>query len=91
MENEPQLWNGNLIYGLLLVVSNVAIFPAIFLAARRGRMTTVLLYCNTFIASVAYHYCRAFDQCLATYEMHITTDYLSVYMVIVWILTTLGL
>jgi hypothetical protein len=84
-------WDGNLTHGFLLVISNMALIPAIiYLAFRRDQISALLLI-NTLIASSLYHACRAGFLCWFRYEMHRTLDYISVYMAIIWMLTMLGI
>lgn len=85
------MWNGDLVGGLLLVFSNLALLPAILWLARRGDFASAAVYLGTFTASMMYHSCRAFELCLYRYEWHKQTDYLFVYRAIVWTLTSLGL
>lgn len=80
-----------MLHGVLLVVSNVALFPIIYRMRRRGEVTSALIVTATFLASVAYHFCRAYGLCLYRYKMHVITDYFFVYTSFIWILTKLGL
>jgi Protein of unknown function (DUF3522) len=92
MDFQREEWNGNELHGLFLVASNVAIFPAMYLASRRGHMSTVVIFLWTFLGSVSYHSCRAWmELCDTKFRLAMITDYIFVYNAIVWIITKLGL
>jgi len=86
-----ELWNGDMWHGWMLILSNLALVPAIWLLVRRGRMASAFALSATFVASVLYHMCRAWHLCFMDFEWAVATDYLFVYWAIVWILTSLGL
>lgn len=91
MEETVEFWNGSAMHGALLVLSNFALWPSIWLLARFGHWASALVLLGTFTASVLYHSCRAWRVCFMLYSMHLTADYLFVYTGIIWILTSLGL
>lgn len=86
------MWNqGDIIGGFLLVMSNLALLPAIWISACRGDHASAVIFMGTFFASVFYHSCRAFEVCIYDYERHKITDYIFVYRAIVWTITSMGL
>lgn len=91
MDEGYEIWNGSLWHGLLLVASNAALWPAMYLSTRRGKMAKSLVMLWTFLASTGYHTCRAWALCYTAFRLSRIGDYLFVYMLIVWILTSLGL
>ena len=88
MHHDPSQWDGNFVGGVSLVASNLALAPAIILLASRGDYAASFVLIITFIASAFYHMCRA-GYCLMEYRMHITSDYLSVYMGMIWLISSL--
>jgi len=89
MHIEPAQWDGNVLGGLSLVLSNIALVPAIWLLGLRNDTASGAVLVMTFVASVLYHSCRAGFFCLAEYRMHVLSDYLWVYIGIVWLVTSL--
>jgi hypothetical protein len=84
-------WDGDIVHAMLLVLSNAALVPAIIYLTVLGDRITPLLFINTLVSSTFYHMCRAGVFCWYRYEMHRTSDYISVYMSIIWMLTMLGI
>jgi len=84
-------WDDNVTNSLLLVLSNIALIPAIFYLVMLREVVTALLLIWTIVFSSLYHSCRAGVFCLFKYEQHVLGDYLSVYISIIWILTFLGI
>ena len=91
MQDMVELWNANMYHGWLLILSNLALLPSIALATHRGRMATAIALVSTFVASVSYHTCRAWNLCVMELQWAIATDYLFVYWSMIFILTSLGL
>ena len=84
-------WDGDVVHGVLLVISNAALIPAILYLAFKRDVITSLLLIGTFVSSSMYHSCRSGIFCPFRYELHKIADYLSVYMSITWMLTMLGI
>lgn len=84
-------WDDNVLNSLLLVISNIALVPAILFLVLQREVITSLLLIWTIIFSSFYHSCRAGAFCLFKYEQHVLGDYLSVYISINWMLTFLGI
>jgi hypothetical protein len=87
--SDEVVWSGNVAGGVALVFSNLALLPAIFLAARRGYLVMSFLLLRTFVASMLYHACQGGFFCLMSYEMHVRSDYFAVYDGIVFVITSL--
>lgn len=91
VEERYEFWNNDLDHGLWLILSNAALVPVIYLSARHGKMTKVLIASYTLLASVNYHANRAFRFHPMAFRLARIFDYLAVYALILWILTSLGL
>jgi hypothetical protein len=87
--SDEVVWSGNVVGGLALVFSNIALLPAIFLATRRGYVVLGFLLLRTFVASTFYHACQGGFVCLMSYDMHVRSDYFAVYDGIVFVITSL--
>ena len=88
-DEDSEVWNGNVYAGLALVLSNVALLPAIWEGARQRDVSTGIALLRTFVVSILYHMCQAGFFCLMRYELHRIADYLFVYDAIVWIITSM--
>ncbi len=76
--------SGDLTVRYALILSNLALVPAMIALANRGDLAGGVIFLSTFIASVLYHSCRAEFFCVMDPLMHVTTDYLFVYRAIVY-------
>lgn len=83
------VWSGNVLGGVALVFSNIALIPAIFLSTRQGYFVVGFLLLRTFVASILYHACQSGFVCLMEYEMHVRSDYFAVYDGIIFVITAL--
>ena len=92
VDDDVAIWDGEDSLGAVLnVTSNIFILPAVILALRRHDYSSVVVYVYVFIASNLYHLCRAGLLCVFQYRNHQITDYLFVYLAIIWTLTRLSI
>jgi hypothetical protein len=85
----PAVWDGDVLGGYALVLSNLALLPSIWLLELRRDLVGSAVLLGTFYASVAYHTCRAFGICAMTLDEHVVSDYLFVYRSIVYVVVSL--
>ena len=82
-----QRWDSTFWEGLLLVISHVALFPALYLLVRRRRWDTAANFLGVFVASTLYHTCRAGFLCAFRFEQTKMADYFFVYRALIWAAT----
>lgn len=71
--------------GLGLVLSNLALAPAIMYSAYKEYIPEMVILIALFIASTTYHMCQADFGCVYTMTALQTTDHFFVYSTLVWI------
>ena len=71
--------------GIMLVITNVVLLPAIFVALWFRDLITATLLFIMFIVSSFYHVCAAGWWCAASHTAHQTADHIIVYTLIFWI------
>lgn len=71
--------------GLALILSNLALVPAIIYAAYKQYVTELVFLVLLFTSSTTYHICQADFGCVFTMRALQTTDHFMVYSTLVWI------
>lgn len=64
----------------LLVITNVAVLPAVYVAARRKLYLEFFVFINLFWASSAYHLCDAFEICVLPSKAHKWLDFMFAFL-----------
>ena len=67
----------------LLVLSNLFVLPAIFLAIRSRQWSVVFILTNVFLVSSAYHLCDSFGACIFSFHSLFWLDHFFAFMAFV--------
>ena len=70
---------------LFLILSNIALLPAIFSAVRRGLLPEATILSILLAVSMAYHFCLAGVSCLFPLATLREMDHFFVYSTLIWI------
>ncbi len=71
--------------GVLLVLSNLVLVPAIILALYFRDLVTATILFLMFIVSTLYHICEANWYCMVSFFGHQTADHVMVYTLLFWV------
>lgn len=74
------------LYGLILVLSNLFILPALWIATRMGYAMDSLIVATVFTSSTLYHACDAEWFCLVPLTQHRIQDHYTSNALVAWIL-----
>jgi predicted membrane channel-forming protein YqfA (hemolysin III family) len=72
--------------GILLVLTNLVLIPAIAIALFIGRdLVTATILFLMFLVSTLYHICEAGWYCMVSFDTHQAADHMMVYTLLFWV------